>query len=147
MSGFTSDLLTGLAAYLHAAAIGTYKASGAYAATDTAIVLGDIPQDPDNVITLGAYGVSDDVSLSDSVIGVQVRCRAAGADPCPADDMADGIFDLLHGATNLTLAGGVRLVQCLLHSGPASLGQDANGRWSCVQNFYCTVHRPSTNRT
>lgn len=146
-TGFTTDLLVGLAEYLAAGGIGaTWNASGAYAAGDTGIVLGNVPQTPDRIITLTGYGVSDSPSLSDSVIGVQVRTRWGGQDPRPSDDLADSIFMLLHGKTQLVLATGVTIVQCQRQSF-GTLGQDENARWEQVQNFYVTVHRPSTNRT
>lgn len=147
MAGFTTDLLTGLAAYLHAAGAATWKASGAYSAAETGIVLGVVPQAPDRIVTLTAYGVGDDPSLSDSVVGVQVRCRWGGQDPRSVDDLADAIFALLQGKTNVTLSTGVRVVQCVRQSGPVSMGQDENNRWSNSSNYYLTVHRPSTNRT
>lgn len=149
MSGFQTDLLTGLAAYLQTAGIGTWNTSGLYTATQTGIVLGTVPQTPDRIVTLTAYTVDDDASLSDSVVGVQVRCRWGGSDPRPVDDLADSIFALLHGNTAFTLGSGataVTVVQCLRSSG-VSLGQDANNRWSSVANYYLTVHRPSTNRS
>lgn len=147
MSGFTTDLLTGLAAYLQTAGIGTWNTSGAYSAAQTGIVLGTVPQAPDRIITLTAYPVRDDAALSDSVIGVQVRCRWGGQDPRLVDDLADSIFSALHGITHVTLTGGVKVVQILRQSGPVSLGQDQNGRWSNSSNYYLTVHRPSANRT
>lgn len=146
-AGFQSNLLTGLAVYLAAAGIeATYTTSGVYTALQTGIVLGNIPQSPDRIITLTAYGVGDSPNLSDSVLGVQIRCRCGGADKRPSDDLADAIFNLLHGATHLTLSTGVTVVQCLRQS-HATLGQDSNSRWSNVSNYYATTHRPSTNRT
>jgi len=144
-SGFQTDLLTGLAVYIAAGGIeATY--SPTYTALQTGIVLGDVPQEPDRVITLTAYGVSDDPSLSISVLGVQIRCRADGRDKRKSDDLADAIFNLLHGVTHLTLSTGVHITQFPRQS-HASLGQDANNRWSNVQNFYAHCHRPSTHRT
>ena len=148
MSGFQTDLLTGLAAYLAGLtpALGTYNTSGAYTALQTGIVLGAVPQDPDRVITLTAYGISDDAGLSDSVVGVQVRCRWGGQDPRPVDDLADAIFDVLHNLKHPTLSTGVTIVQCLRRS-HASLGQDDSRRWMTASNYAVTVHRPSAHRT
>lgn len=149
MTGFATDLVTNLAAYLQTNTLGTWNTSGAYTALQTGIVLGTVPQAPDRIITLSTYGVEDSAALSDSVIGVQIRCRWSGADPRSVDDLADSIFALLHGKTAFTLGTGgtaVKVVQCL-RSSAGTLGQDANGRWSNVSNYYLTVHRPSTNRT
>ena len=150
MSGFSTDLLTGLAVYLAAGGLGaTWSPNGTYTALQTGIVLGTVPQTPDRIITLTSYAVDDAPALSDSTLGVQVRCRWNGADPRPVDDLADAIFTLLHGKTGLTLGSGasaVTVVQCLRNSA-VTFGQDTNGRWSNAQNFYLHVHRPSTNRT
>ena len=146
-AGFSTDLLTGLAAHLAAGGIGaTWNTSGAYTVLQTGIVLGNVPQSPDRVIVLTAYGVEDSPNLSDSVLGVQIRCRWSGQDPRPVDDLSDAIFNLLHGRTALTLSTGVTVVQCLRNSA-TTLGQDENGRWSNSSNYYATVHRPSTYRT
>lgn len=146
MSGFSNTLLTGLATYLQAAGIGTWSPTGAYATGQTGIVLGAVPQFPDAIITLTAYSVDDSPTLSDSTIGVQVRTRCGGQDPRPVDDLADSIYMLLHGMTNVTLTGGVRVVQCLRQSA-VSLGVDQNNRWMHSANYYLDVWRPSLNRT
>ena len=148
MSGFQTDLLTGLASYLSLAGVGiTWSPLGAYRPLQTGVVLGNVPQTPDRIITLTAYGISDSPNLSTSVIGVQVRCRWEGEDKRPSDDLTDAIFNLLHGMTNTTLQTGVQIVQCLRISGPASLGQDDNRRWANSSNYAVTVSRPSANRT
>ena len=124
----------------------SWNTSGAYTALQTGIVLGNVPQSPDRIITLTSYGVSDSPNLSDSLLGVQVRTRAEGADKRKVDDLDAAIFNLLHGKTALTLTTGVTVVQCLRQSA-TTLGQDANSRWSNASNYYLTVHRPSTYRT
>lgn len=149
MSGFTTDLLTGLAAYLALPANGlkaTYKTSGAYTALQTGIVLGELRPEPDRQIALSAYPVSSDPSLSDSVVGVQIIARWEGRDPRPSDDLADDIFDILHGKTHLVLSTGITIVQ-ILHASGAPLGWDENQRRSVSANYHVTVHRPSDNRT
>lgn len=147
--GFQSNLLIGLAVYLAAGGIeATYRTSGIFTALETGIFLGNIPQSPDRIVTLTAYGIGDDSpNLSDSGLGVQVRCRWGGADKRPSDDLADAIFNLLHGMISVTLSTGVYISQCRRNSGPAPLGQDSSNRWSNVQNFYLSTHRPSANRT
>ncbi len=146
MSGFETDLLTGLAELLVGAGIGAWNPTGAYAATDTGIVFNVIPQSPDTIITLSDYAVSDDPTLSDSVVGVQVRTRCGGQDPRPVMDLDGSIFSALHGLQGVTLSTGVHLVSLVRRSG-VPLGQDANNRWMRSANFYATVWRPSTNRT
>jgi len=142
---FTGDLLDGLAQVLATGGAGTYRADGsAYLPGETAIVFEAMPQAPDRVIVLSDYPVADDASLSDSVIGVQVRCRG-GADPHDVKNIAGTVFDQLHGRTAYQ-AGTVRVVQSLHQSG-APLGRDDSNRWERSENYYLTVHRPSTYRT
>ncbi len=144
MSGFSRDLLTGLAGLLHAAGVGTWKESGAYSTDQTAIVLGEIPEVPQKIIALATYPIADHPTLSDSTAAVQVLTRA-GVDPREVDDLDDAIFDLLHNASQLRLSTGVRIVQCLRNSG-APLGHDENGRWMRSSNYYLKVHRASQHR-
>ncbi len=144
MSGFETNLLTGLAQLLAAANLGTWNPSGVYTSAQTGIVFDTIPQSPDNIITLTDYAVSDDPTLSDSVIGVQVRTRCAGADPRPVKDLDGAIFNALHGLESVDL-GGVHVVSLVRRSG-VSLGIDANNRWMRASNYYATVWRPSPNR-
>lgn len=144
--GFSRNLLEGLAQFLEDQSVGVWSATGSYQATDTAIVVQTVPETLPRLVSLSRYPVSDDPSLSNSVVGVQVLTRWDGADPRPVDDLDDLIFEVLHGRTNLLLSTGVRIVQCLRQSG-APLGQDSSKRWSRSTNYYLDVHRPSANRT
>ena len=147
-AGFESNLLTGLAVLIAAGGIeATYNTSGVYTALQTGIVLGNIPQSPDRIITLTAYASDDDPALSDSTVSVQIRCRAQGADKRLVDDLDSAIFNLLQNKRDLTLSTGVKVGQIHRVSGPASLGQDGNSRWSVSSNYSVSVHRPSANRT
>jgi hypothetical protein len=79
---FTADLFVGLAQRIADHGIGTYRADGsAYLATETAIVSSAMPQTPDRAIVLSDYPVTDDPALSDSVLGMQMRCRGRPNDP------------------------------------------------------------------
>jgi hypothetical protein len=141
---FTGDLLDGVAALLAGAGAGTFRPAGAYQPGETAIVFAAMPQTPDRAIVLSTYDVADDASLSDSVIGLQVRCRG-GSDPHDVEAIAGAVFDLLHGRTAYQ-AGAVRVVQSLRQSG-TPLGRDDSNRWEHSGNYYLTVHRPSPHRT
>jgi hypothetical protein len=147
MSGFEVQLLTGIAHLLADANLGTWRDTGVYTAAETGIVFATVPATPDQVITLTPYGVSDDPTLSDSVIGVQVRTRWAGQDPRPVMDLDGSIFNVLHGLEGVTLTGGVRVVSCFRRIGPISMGIDTNNRWMWSSSYYATVHRPSQNRS
>ena len=118
---------------------------GSFTSGQTGIVDGALPASPDNALALMSYGISDDPTNSDSVIGLQVSTRGAGQDPRPTARLTGKVYDQLHGLTNVVLPGGVFVVQCYRQSW-ASIGQDANSRWREVSNFYATVHRPSKYR-
>ena len=145
--GFETQLLRGLARLLAAAGHGTWRETGAYQASETAICLDVFPATPDQVISLTAYPVDDDPALSDSTIAIQVRTRAG--DPNTVRDLDSAIFTSLHGRHGFTTpadgAAGIRVVQCLRHSG-VGLGMDESGRWGRSSNYYLDVHRPSTFR-
>lgn len=145
---FDVAFVEGFAQLLAAApsAVATWKATGVYAANETGIVLGGLPAGPDRVVALAAYGVDDDPTLSDSVIGLQVTTRWGGQDPRDTARLTGLVFNRLQGLHDFTLASGVYVVQCQRRSW-TSVGQDANSRYRTTQNFYVTVHRPSANRT
>lgn len=145
MSGFQTNMLEGVADLLAAAGVAKWNPTGTYADTDTGIMIQLVPPSPAAVVTLSAYVVTDDPFLSDSVIGMQVRARTGGSDPRPTNDLADAVFDQIHGLRNTTLNTGVRVVECLRRSG-ALLGQDELRRWLRSDNYYVTVWRPSPNR-
>jgi hypothetical protein len=143
--GFQTDLMTGFAQLLAAAGVGTWKVDGAYQSTQTGILLRTLPQGPDRVIALAAYGVDDDPTLGDDVTGLQITTRWGSGDPRPNDDLADQVFDQLQNLPRTTLATDVVVTRCYRRSW-SSLGQDSNTRWRTVQNFYVTAHRPSQHR-
>lgn len=144
--GFQNDLITGYAELIDDATTAKWDASGVYAESDTGICVQVIPQSPAGIVALTTYPVSDDPSLSDSVIGFQVHVRLPGEDPRPVNDLSDSIFDLIHGATNVHLSTGAVVVESLHRSGVLH-GQDDLKRWSRSDNYYLTTWRPSPNRT
>lgn len=145
MTGFITDLLTDVAVILDTASVGEWRPNGpAYGAAEVGIVLGEAPSEPDRVVALVAYPIGDDFSLSDSVIGIQVRTRGTETSSV-VDDLDDAVFNALHGMWGTQL-GTVRLVSLIRRSG-VSLGTDVNKRWQRSSNFWASVHRPSPHRT
>lgn len=149
--GFTDDLLTGLALDLDSAGIGVYHLDGAaYTADQTGIVLGYFPDQPDNIISLTAYGVDDSPTLSDDTIGVQVKTRRAGAHPRPGMNLADQVFERWHSAHDVTLPAFGNtppvFVKQMMRRSWVSGGVDMSRRSSMVQNFYVQLPRLIPNR-
>lgn len=139
---YTTDLLDGLARYLDAAGVGTYRADGVFTTTDTAITIATMPAAPDRVICLSAYPVTDSAALTDTTTGVQIRTRA-GADPRAVDALDDAVFDVLQGAGPLQF-GAVR-VQLINRVSGAPIGADTAGRMERSSNYYARAHRAAPN--
>lgn len=144
--GFTSDLLTGLAVHLDGAGVATWQPTGAYDPGVTGIFIATVPEHPAGVLALTAYGIDDSaVTVPDSVVGLQVRCRAPDRDPRNADDLADAAYDALQSLGPLDLSTGVQLQLCTRRSF-LPMGADASGRWERSDNYQIQVHRPATYR-
>lgn len=143
MSGWTTLLLTGLAEHLADNGIGLWRPTGVYAAGETGIVLAALPPDPDRIVCLTAYPVTDRLAVADVTVAIQVRVRA-GRDPRDVDDLADDVYALLHGAEHLIL-GGVPVNQAYRRSGTL-LGRDQSDRWERSDNYYFDAIRPGPGR-
>jgi hypothetical protein len=141
-----SALVNGLGQLLENEGIGAYDPDGTVALPDdsTAITYGQLSQSHSTSIGMTPYGVDDDPSLSDSVRGVQFRFRATSDDQLA--DLADAVFDKLHGAHGYTLSTGVRIVESLRNSA-AAMGYDGQGRTERADSYYFTIWRPSRHRT
>ncbi|GII98389.1 hypothetical protein CLV28_0712 [Sediminihabitans luteus] len=143
---WTSDLEAGLAEHLAAAGLGVWRPTGpAYTTAEVGIVTGRVPTAPDRVIVINAYNVTSGL-LSHVTLGLQIKVRGPkSADPRPAQDLTDAIYDRLHGARDLTLAG--IPVALLWRQSWAWLGPDANGRDETTSNYYAETAHPSAHVT
>jgi hypothetical protein len=142
---WTADLAHGLALLLAAAGVAVYRPNGVYREDETGLVIGVVPAAPSRVVVLSCYALADDVDQADSLIGLQVRVRGAGLDPRDVLDLIDIVFEELHGATHLTLAGVV--VHLVERAASAPMGRDANGRYEHADTYRLTAHRPTRYRT
>jgi hypothetical protein len=144
---WTRTLLSGLAEHLAASGAGVWHPNGIYTAAETAITVGGLPAAPDTALALAVYGVGpagDDPTEPDSEVLVQVRIRA-GQDPRIVDDLADLVFDAVHGLSDVVLDGGVLLLHAR-RTVVAPLGVDGSGRWERADSYAIRVHRPTTHR-
>ena len=142
---FTAQLLTGLAEHLDTHGVARWRPTTAYLASETAIVLGGLTPAPDRQIALTPYLEHDHASIDDSLVAVQMRLRGTPGSLTSCTDLADAVFDLLHGATNLLL-GGITVTQVLRKS-TAPLGVDENDRHEWSENYHLTLARPGEHRT
>jgi len=120
-----------------------YRPDSEFQPGETPVVVGKYNDGLTDQIVLKDYVVDDDVSQSDSTIGVQFTFIG---DPNMVfvDQAKDDVFDLFHGLQATTI-GGVRVIKAKRRSG-VPLGQEG-GRVSETANYYFDVHRPSPNRT
>ncbi|WP_282795185.1 minor capsid protein [Streptomyces sp. CC224B] len=136
---YTTALLDGLAALIAEAGLAVYRADGVYTASETGLLFSVLPDAPDGAVVLTAYPV-EDTDLTDVVTGVQVRMRR-GRDPRDVEDLADGVFDLLHNRRGLVL-NGVH-VALIWRQAQAPMGQDVHGRQEIAATYYLRATRPS----
>lgn len=140
---FQTDFMTALAQFLHDAGIGTFRTSGTYTSTETAIVFDQLPSDPDRAIAIALYPVSDD-GTTDSIQGIQFRIRGPRNDRRFVKDTTDRLFDALHDLKHTTW-GTTPVVRVYRNSG-ANLPADANNRQEATQNYYAQITRSGTHR-
>lgn len=143
--GYTRDALDGLARLLAAAGVGVYHGTGAYDDTEVGIVVATVPQSPPSVVCLIPYPLTDDPTLTNSVLGLQVRCRGASRDPREVLDLLDAVFDFLQGHPGVALSGTARMLLAERTTG-VPLGEDSNGRWEAADSYQLTLDRPSAHR-
>lgn len=133
--GYVTDLLYGLAVDLDELDVGVWRPTAAYTATERGIVLNDLPEDPDEVVSLSHYADAEDATyrrdVESVVTFVQVRLRVRSN--ATGRDLQDLIRDRYH-RRRVALTGGALIVTGRQQSrGP--LGPDQNGRWLFSQNF------------
>jgi len=78
VTGFETNLLTGIAQLLATAGLGVWRDTGIYTAAETGIVFDTVPQAPDRVITLTDYVVFDDPTTPLETAVYTVELPAAG---------------------------------------------------------------------
>jgi hypothetical protein len=134
-----SEVLLGLAEFLHDEGVAVWRPTTGYLAAERAITIKELPAAPDAAVALSAYGVTDDVVLPDVEVRVQLRFRSGGSRTA-VDDFADDAFDVLHGRHGFTL-GTLRVHQARrLSSLP--LGADDNRRHERADNYGLILMRP-----
>lgn len=141
MSSWESDLLVGIAELLDGQGVGTYRATGTYAADETAIVFGELPTSPDRAIGLALYnGAADEPTQNLSHPRLQLMVRGGRGLPLDAGDVATAAFMVLQGVEHRDY-GTAHLVQALRVSA-VPLGVDDNRRTQRADNYQLDVNTP-----
>jgi hypothetical protein len=126
-----------MAAFLAAGTGWTYDPDAAIPAGVTPLGVAALPEGFDTAAAVTTYpgGPEPDVANGWEYPRMQVRVRAVN--PLDALELDRAAFDVLQGAGDVTLPGGVWFLQdCYaLQSEAQPLGQDENGRWEFVRNY------------
>lgn len=139
-SGWEAALIVGLCEHL--ADVTPWVYSDELAGTVQLAVIG-VPDQPDRVVVVNTYGDAwQDPTSPVGGIMVQLRFRSRRDMPLDVKALATTAFDVLHGATHLTL-GGVH-VDSIYRDSYAELGRDSTRRWERTDNYQMTVDLPST---
>lgn len=139
-----SDLLTGLAQYLHDSGAATYKPAGGYTKDDTAIVFGPLQPTPSRQVALTVYGSQDAINENRSEFRVQAYCRGAAGNSLDVGELAQGIFDALEALTAQQW-GDTYLIQAYRVSFVPQ-GIDANLCSERADNYVIDVNTPANPR-
>lgn len=141
--GAMSDTARGFAGMLAGSGIGVYRSDGTpYGAGETGIVFNDLPPAPDRCICLTAVPMTDATFAAMGLVLVQAKVRGLPGDVFDCTDLADAVFDLAHGATDLAW-GSVHVIQIERRvSVPPTV--DASRRWTRIDHFYIDLDFPPT---
>lgn len=143
----TLDFLEGCAGLLVAASVGVYRPDGpAYIAAEVAITLTNMPDDPDQVITLTAYlPGGDDPNLPMGRMVLQARTRGT-TDPRTEFAIRDAVYAVFQGTKHVQF-GSVHLIQ-MVNLSSVPMGRDLSGRQEFANNFMADIDMaPTTNRS
>jgi minor capsid protein len=148
--GWTQAVTVGLAEYIATAGLAVWDPSNPYPDGSTGLFYRWLPPGPDRAMVLTPYAVADDPDLTDVELGVQVRTRGAAGETTAPDDLADQLYDLLHGARRVQLGPADAVLisrQSFATFGPDRAGADSADRWERVDNYRIRTARATPNLT
>lgn len=130
---------TAVAQYLHGRGLVSYRPSGGWTSTETAVLFGRYVERPDRQVALNVAepGIEHGATL-------QVRVRGKSGVMFDAGDLAAPIKAALHGLQNLDCGAGL-VVYLISFTSATSLGYDANGRQDYSLNFLLSTSDPSSS--
>lgn len=138
----TTDFLDGVIGVLVAAGAGVTRTGTPYLATETAIALNSMPDDPDNAIVLTSYQPgNDDPFLPMGRLAVQVRTRG-DVNPRTEIGIRDACYAALHGLKRVVFGSVTVAAMQVMSSAP--MGRDARGRWEYATHYYAVLDMPAT---
>lgn len=143
---FLRDFLHGWAQLLADAEIGLTwpPPDGVYTVGDVGIGMLTFPTLLDKAIALTPIPLTDDATLTQSLINLQVKSRAVDRFECMALD--DAVANQIVGLFPVKLSTGIHIVS-MDDRTSTPLGQDDKDRFLWSSNFPMTAHRPSGYRS
>ena len=114
------------------------------------IFLGRLPDRPDLAVAIARYaGGESDARLGYDDLRLQFRVRGPHGDYTVGEDLAQRVYDELHGLPSRYLPDGTWMVDLVgLQTGPADIGPDEHHRPEWTVNFRSEVRRAGgPNRT
>lgn len=143
---FTETLVDAVAEYLatnsEASHPLTWRPTATYEDSESGIFVYTAPQARDrHSVVITPFGGDDDLSLSDSVVSIQLDFYGTRRE---VTRMRDDAFDRLHGFEDGRI--GPVDVQRVERTSSASLGIDEAGNLRLTDNYDLAVHRPSSHR-
>ncbi|HEY1176984.1 MAG TPA: minor capsid protein [Phytomonospora sp.] len=140
---FLPDIVDGIARLLAAKGVATYRPTGIYTATETAITDSVMPDSPDRAIVLTAYDTADREEHTDCTVFLQVRTRAR-QDPREVANLDEDVFGVIHGLRDQQF--GQAAVRLIKRDNTAPMGADSSGRHERSSNYTIRAQRPTTDR-
>lgn len=150
MTGWTTDLLTGLAELGAANGGGLWTPASAYdlEETEPVITIAVFPDFPHRTVTLSPYGPLGQWDDGDVLQGLNIKFRGLPNDPTSTYDLRDIWRDFLDGQpqdASLTEFGGVTVSQ-IFHDSGTDLPLDDTGRLTWSDNYLIQAARPTALR-
>ncbi|XAO35622.1 tail terminator [Microbacterium phage FireCastle] len=137
---FTEDLVNGLGAYLGDLPQFAWRENGNYTAGEWGLFAMTAPQNTRSVV-IRPFHTQDDLTLSDSVVSVQLEFRGGKREVVQG---MDAVFDALQGFWGGKI--GTVKVQSVTHTPGTPLTVDEAGNFRHTDNYDLAVHRPSSHR-
>lgn len=140
----TRDLMVGLATLISTAGIGVvFHADGSVPSDgETPIYFKIMPAAPDRVVVLNVIPLTDNISVPLGLVMVQVACRSLPNNPLDVDDLADSIFGVLQGLTDVWF-GATHAVQAYRYTS-IPMGQDEATRYERADTYHIDLDYPAT---
>lgn len=134
-----------IAALLDELNLGTYNADGSVGGNISLLAL---PPTPDIAIAIAPYqNVEASIRVAVDEPRFQIRCRGTSTDARIPGQLAQNIYDALHGMTSRRLPGGTWLALiAATQSTPIYIGRDKNSRFEYTVNFRAALGRPTIHR-